>query len=396
MQLTPDDTIKPDDWKASADQDVIIPVLLITLSALVSAIKLRINLYAATARYYAPDSGGTCNSVTADSRYAEYTLRWIDAVHDLKLLVQEADPTLASEEQLSSLKLGQRILGFWQRILCLRASGDLAGWKNASFPSWLKADEDAIYSVMPLYQIVRDATKNDPLPPLQPQTFSIKDWMPISGAAALEALIYRRIQGCARRVNLVYAKQGQDRVFIVTNDQDKLHWLWDHEWGQNLLGWDDGGHNYRYIFEPRRAPDSPGGPGGPQVFPETELEKAKGDWWLYYFGDAFDEWLGRSENVANSPYLNGLDIILKWRQGLDGLLKQMPPEKKPANISTIHNWAPDADRPPSASQWSNAVSVRYALACRNDNGPSPRSEWSAKVPPSKTVVKRAGNPKFTT
>jgi hypothetical protein len=236
MQLTPDDTIKPDDWKASADQDVIIPVLLITLSALVSAIKLRINLYAATARYYAPDSGGTCNSVTADSRYAEYTLRWIDAVHDLKLLVQEADPTLASEEQLSSLKLGQRILGFWQRILCLRASGDLAGWKNASFPSWLKADEDAIYSVMPLYQIVRDATKNDPLPPLQPQTFSIKDWMPISGAAALEALIYRRIQGCARRVNLVYAKQGQDRVFIVTNDQDKLHWLWDHEWAKTF--WD--------------------------------------------------------------------------------------------------------------------------------------------------------------
>lgn len=81
-QIFFDHYIQPDVWMPQ-DKDSIVPVLLFTVTALASAIKLRINLYRAAARHYAPHARGSCESLEADERYVRYTKRFAGAVRDL-------------------------------------------------------------------------------------------------------------------------------------------------------------------------------------------------------------------------------------------------------------------------------------------------------------------------
>jgi len=300
--------------------DLALIVLMMTMTALLAALKLQIQLRAGLASYYAPDPvTGTCVSADADGKFQDSMYEWIWAVAQLHQLIGTPDrlSRLTGDhlaQVQAGLATGDAVVDF--------LTADSADTRAAivKFAGYVPGDPVNMARVGWLGLKARPSGSSFDLNGLA---------MEVGWAAGLRLLLERRMVS----------------------------------WGTAFI-----------------APDFMGGGGfNVQELPEVGLGKypnqaaAIGPWLDYLKQRMTPHVVADGDNPS---YAGDFAITKAWQDGLAKLLTQMP-LPAPANALNISAWG--ADPPAANSQWKTARRVQYALSYTNANGPSQRSAWSAAL-----------------
>lgn len=308
------------------DQDLAHTVVMMTLTALIGALKLQIQLRAALASYYAPDPVfGRCESLTADSNFQKSTFEWLDAVSQLKSLIGSPD-LIESLNPQDRVRLSVEMTEGMARVIATNEPDARA--LIASVAKRFTADRAYYLLYAP--------------PPIWDASFDLQTWAGGVGWALAVAML------CAWRVEQqwtitnTYGGSWVGLYFGAAAFLSRVGGVWRlHE---NLVASTD--------------------PLGIAAYPSED--------------QAIEAWLDwqRAKWVTVAGYPDDLQTAMSWRTGLIGILQRLPPGAPASNEAVISTWNGAA---PANSVWSKAHAARYAFSQRNKNGPSLRSTWTAAI-----------------
>ncbi|MBI5164938.1 MAG: hypothetical protein HY985_13670 [Magnetospirillum sp.] len=319
--------------------DAALQVVLMNVTALISAYKLSILLHSQVASFYQPVNN-TCTSAVADQKFQDHSFAVVTKITNLATFVMGTPPATPDPVEQKQLSYSLNV-----------AAAAIAGPLSTSGTS-----DDFTY-LTGLYGCGAPATF-DPL-----AYAALYGWT----AAVKRLALYRQM---ARLYTISAVAYYDTRQTVCRN------------YGSDTECTDYGSDGYGYtdpvngINETKDSSHWTSGCCDQNGHTQDYQADVLADWQT--------NWNGVVNQLANDTsvpsWAQDIAMATQWAQGVSSLLSGMPP-LPPANTATAFAGTETA---PATSQWNSAVSVSYAFAYLGPNGPSTRSEWGATFNPQQT------------